>query len=45
MEQNLVQALGIANRGYVLETGRIVMEGSSKELLSNKDVQAAYLGI
>ena len=37
-------ALGIADRGYVIETGRIVMEGSAEYLLSNRDVQRAYLG-
>lgn len=45
IEQNLVEALGIASRGYVMETGRIVMEGSSKELLANKRIREAYLGI
>lgn len=44
VEQNAKAALGIANRGYVLETGRIVLEGPSEDLLSNKDVQRAYLG-
>lgn len=44
VEQNAKAALGIANRGYVLETGRIVLEGSSEDLLSNRDVQRAYLG-
>jgi branched-chain amino acid transport system ATP-binding protein len=37
-------ALMIADRGYVLETGRIVLQGSSEELLANRDVQRAYLG-
>lgn len=45
VEQNLRQALSVANRGYVLETGRIVMEGSAEALLNNPDVQSAYLGI
>lgn len=45
VEQNLVQALAVANRGYVLETGHIVMSGSAKELSSNEDIKAAYLGI
>nr|WP_298029025.1 ABC transporter ATP-binding protein [uncultured Dysosmobacter sp.] len=45
IEQNLVQALGVAHRGYVIETGRIVMEGGGKELLARKDIQTAYLGI
>ena len=37
-------ALSIANRGYVLETGRVVLEGSAAELLANPQVRAAYLG-
>ena len=45
VEQNLKQALSVADRGYVLETGRIVMEGKASELLEDKAVQAAYLGI
>lgn len=45
VEQNLRQALSVANRGYVLETGRIVLEGASEELLNNPAVQSAYLGI
>ncbi len=44
VEQNAKAALGIADRGYVIETGRIVMEGSAEYLLSNRDVQRAYLG-
>ncbi len=45
VEQNLNQALSVADRGYVLETGKIVMEGKAEELLADKSVQAAYLGI
>ncbi|MFT4106325.1 MAG: ABC transporter ATP-binding protein [Lacrimispora sp.] len=45
VEQNLVQALSVADRGYVLETGNIVLEGSAKELLENEDIRAAYLGV
>jgi branched-chain amino acid transport system ATP-binding protein len=45
IEQNASKALQVANRGYVLETGRIVKEGSSKVLLESPDVQRAYLGI
>ncbi len=45
VEQNALKALGVANRGYVLETGRIVKEGTSKALLESPDVQRAYLGI
>ena len=44
VEQNAKAALGIADRGYVLETGRIIMEGEAEELLSNREVQRAYLG-
>lgn len=45
VEQNLVQALSIASRGYVLETGRINMEGAAAELLSDKNIRQAYLGL
>lgn len=45
IEQNLTKALTISNRGYVLETGHIQMTGPSRELLNNKDIQKAYLGI
>ncbi len=44
VEQNARSALRLASRGYVLETGRIVLQGTSEELLSNRDVQRAYLG-
>ena len=44
VEQNARAALKIANRGYVLETGRLILEGTADELLENKDVQRAYLG-
>ena len=43
VEQNAYQALNIANRGYVMVNGRIVMEGSAKSLLEDKDIGAAYL--
>jgi len=36
VEQNASQALALADRGYVLETGRVVVEGSGRELLSNE---------
>jgi branched-chain amino acid transport system ATP-binding protein len=45
VEQNASLALGIANRGYVLETGSIVASGSAVELEANDDVRRAYLGI
>ena len=44
VEQNAHMALKIANRGYVLETGRIVLEGKASELLTNESVKKAYLG-
>ena len=44
VEQNARGALAIADRGYVLETGRMVLQGPSEDLLSNRDVQRAYLG-
>ncbi len=44
VDQNARAALSIADRGYVLETGRIVLAGSGAELLGNESVQAAYLG-
>jgi branched-chain amino acid transport system ATP-binding protein len=44
VEQNVHRALEIADRGYVLETGRIVLEGSSADLLANPEVRTAYLG-
>ena len=44
VEQNAKMALGIADRGYVLKNGRIVMEDTGKNLLTNDDVRKAYLG-
>jgi len=44
VEQNAHQSLAIAHRAYVLETGRIVMEGTGESLLHNPSVQEAYLG-
>ncbi|MEG2289278.1 MAG: ABC transporter ATP-binding protein [Clostridium sp.] len=44
IEQNANLALKIADYGYVMETGRITMEGSGKDLLSNEDIKKAYLG-
>ncbi|MFY9315204.1 MAG: ABC transporter ATP-binding protein [Burkholderiales bacterium] len=45
VDQNARAALAVADRGYVLETGRIVLAGSGRELLANPQVQAAYLGL
>lgn len=44
VEQNAQMALAIADRGYVLETGEIVIQGTGQELLNDPKVQAAYLG-
>jgi branched-chain amino acid transport system ATP-binding protein len=44
VEQNAAQALGLANRGYVLETGEIVLQGTGADLLADDRVRAAYLG-
>jgi branched-chain amino acid transport system ATP-binding protein len=43
VEQNAFQALRIAHRGYVLATGRVVLEGTGRELLANPEIRAAYL--
>jgi branched-chain amino acid transport system ATP-binding protein len=45
VEQNVPAALELATRGYVLQTGRVVLEGSSRELLDSELVRKAYLGI
>lgn len=45
VEQNALAALAISDRGYVMETGRIVMSGPAAELIADKGVREAYLGI
>ncbi len=45
VDQNLMQTLKISNYGYVLENGRIVLEGSSEQLLANEDTKRAYMGL
>ena len=45
LEQNAVMALSIASRGYVMENGKIVLEGDASELMANQDVRQSYLGI
>lgn len=45
VEQNVKQTLGVSDRAYVLETGRIVMEGSGESLMGNEHVKKAYLGV
>jgi branched-chain amino acid transport system ATP-binding protein len=45
VEQNVSRALALVQRAYVLESGRVIMHGTSAELANNKQVQAAYLGI
>lgn len=44
VEQNANMALSIANRAYVIETGKIVLSGTAKELQESEQVKAAYLG-
>ena len=44
VEQNAQMALGIANRGYVMETGRIVKDGQAADLLADEDIKEFYLG-
>jgi branched-chain amino acid transport system ATP-binding protein len=44
VEQNALMALEVANRGYVMETGRIALEGPASELQTNEQVRATYLG-
>jgi len=44
IEQNARAALRVADRGYVIETGQVLLEGTAAELLANSDVQRAYLG-
>jgi branched-chain amino acid transport system ATP-binding protein len=45
VEQNALMALDVANRGYVLQTGKIVLEGPASELRANEQVQKTYLGV
>jgi branched-chain amino acid transport system ATP-binding protein len=45
VEQNVQRALALADRGYVLEGGRVVLQGSSQALLENPHVKVAYLGL
>ncbi|HET8703007.1 MULTISPECIES: ABC transporter ATP-binding protein [Castellaniella] len=45
VEQNAFAALGIADRAYVLETGRIVLSGTGQDMIRNEQVRAAYLGM
>ena len=44
VEQNALQALSIAHRGYVLQTGEVVLTGPASELITNEMVRKAYLG-
>ncbi len=45
VEQNAVQTLSMADSGYVLENGRVVLSGSGDELLQNEEIRSAYLGL
>ena len=44
VEQNAKKALSIADRAYVLETGKVVLEGNAKDLLENDSIKKAYFG-
>ena len=44
IEQTVNMALSIADRGYVLETGKVILSGTGKELLASDEVRKAYLG-
>jgi branched-chain amino acid transport system ATP-binding protein len=44
VEQNALQALSIAHRAYVLQTGRVVLTGPAQEVKANESVRKAYLG-
>ena len=44
VEQNAHMALGVAHKGYVLETGHIILSDSASQLLANDDIKKAYLG-
>jgi branched-chain amino acid transport system ATP-binding protein len=45
VEQNVKESLDISSRGYVLENGRVVLEGAAKDLLENAYLKKAYLGL
>jgi branched-chain amino acid transport system ATP-binding protein len=45
VEQNIHDSLNMANRGYILEEGKIILEGKSRELLSNSHIKEVYLGL
>jgi branched-chain amino acid transport system ATP-binding protein len=45
VQQNVRQTLAMCNRAYALENGRVVLEGTGQELMSNEHVRQAYLGI
>lgn len=45
VEQNAVQALGMSDRGYVIENGEIIMEGNAEDLIKDENLKASYLGV
>ena len=45
VEQNIRQVLKVVNRAYLLEAGRIILTGSSTELMESKEIQKVYLGL
>jgi branched-chain amino acid transport system ATP-binding protein len=44
VEQNAKAALRVADRGYIIETGRVVLEGRTEDLLQSREIERAYLG-
>ena len=45
IEQNVHRSLGISDRAYILERGRITLSGTAQELIENKEIQEAYFGL
>jgi branched-chain amino acid transport system ATP-binding protein len=45
IEQNVQTALGLADRGYILESGRLVLEGTSADLLASDEIKRIFLGL
>jgi branched-chain amino acid transport system ATP-binding protein len=45
VEQRMAECLEIADRAYILQTGRVLMQGKAAELMDNPDVRKAYLGL
>ena len=45
VEQRMAECLEIADRAYILQTGRVLMQGSASDIMGNPDVRKAYLGL